>query len=93
VLASTALAPRRYQGRVPFFAFSTAIAVINSVVGGAAVAVGLGAVADASLGFAAAVGGVVAIVSVVGWTNYSTRLFTARAEEVEPLFPSPQADQ
>jgi hypothetical protein len=73
---------------VPFFAFSTAIAVINSVIGGAAVAVALGAIFDASLGVAAAGGGVVAILSVVGWVEYSDRLFTARAEEVEPLFPS-----
>jgi hypothetical protein len=93
VLASTALSPRRYQGRAPFFAFSTAIAVINSVIGGAAIAVGLGAVFDASLGVAAGCGGVVAILSAVGWIAYSDRLFTARAEEVEPLFPSvPKAD-
>lgn len=88
VLASTALSPRRYEGRLPFFAFSSAVAVINSVVGGAAIAVALGAVVDASLGVAAAGGGVVAILSVVGWVEYSDRLFTARADEVEPLFPS-----
>jgi hypothetical protein len=88
VLTSAALSPRRYEGRVPVFAFSSAIAVINSVVGGAAVAVGLGAVVDASLGVAAAGGGVVAILSAVAWIEYSDRLFTARAEEVEPLFPS-----
>ncbi len=85
VLATTALPP---EGRVPFFAFSTAVAVINSVIGGAAIAVALGAVADASLGIAAAGGGVVAIISVVAWIEYSDRLFTARADEIEPLFPS-----
>jgi hypothetical protein len=88
VLAATALSPRRYQGRVPIFAFSTAIAVINSVIGGAAIAVALGAIFDASLGVAAAGGGVVAIASAAGWIAYSDRLFTARAEEVEPLYPS-----
>jgi hypothetical protein len=88
VLASTALSPRRYEGRVPIFAFSSAVAVINSVIGGAAIAVALGAVADASLGVAAAGGGLVAIISVVGWIRYSDRLFTERADEVEPLFPS-----
>jgi hypothetical protein len=88
VLASTALSPRRFEGRAPFFAFSSAVAVINSVIGGAAVAVALGAVVDASLGVAAAGGGVVAIVSVMGWIEYSDRLFTARADEVEPLFPT-----
>jgi hypothetical protein len=88
VLASTALSPLRYEGRVPIFAFSSAVAVINSVIGGAAIAVALGAVVDASLGVAAAGGGVVAIISVVGWIEYSDRLFTARANEVEPMFPS-----
>jgi hypothetical protein len=88
VLASTALSPRRYQGRVPFLAFSTAIAVINSVIGGAAVAVALGAITDASLGVAAAGGGVVAVLSAAVWIEYSDRLFTARAEEVEPMFPT-----
>ena len=88
VLASTALSPLRYEGRVPIFAFSSAVAVINSVIGGAAIAVALGAVVDASLGVAAAGGGMVAIISVVGWIEYSDRLFTARANEVEPMFPS-----
>jgi hypothetical protein len=88
VLSSTALSPRRYEGRLPFFAFSSAVAVINSVIGGAAVAVALGAGVDASHGVAAAGGGVVAIISVVGWIEYSDRLFTARANEVEPMFPS-----
>jgi hypothetical protein len=62
--------------------------VINSVIGGAAVAVAIGAVTDASLGIAAAGGGVVAIISVIGWIEYSDRLFTARADEVAPLYPS-----
>ena len=85
VLASTALPT---GGRVPIFAFSSAVAVINSVVGGAAIAVALGAIADASLGVAAAGGGVAAIISVVSWIRYSDRVFTERADEIEPLFPS-----
>jgi hypothetical protein len=89
VLATTGLPT---GGRLPYFAFSSAIAVINSVVGGAAIAVALGAVADASLGLAAAVGGAVAIVSVLAWIRYADRLFNARAEEVEPLFPSERVD-
>jgi hypothetical protein len=88
VLAATALSPRRYEGRVPIFAFSSAVAVINSVIGGAAIAVAIGAAANAPLGIAAAAGGVVAIISVVGWIEYSDRLFTARADEIEPLYPS-----
>jgi hypothetical protein len=76
------------EGRTPVFAFSSAIAVINGVVGGAAVALALGALADASLGLAAVPGGVVAIVSVVVWLRVSDTLFMARAAEVRPLFSS-----
>jgi hypothetical protein len=85
VLASAALPTR---GRIPIFAFSSAVAVINAVIGGAAIAVALGAIADASLGVAVASGGAVAILSVTGWIHYADRLFTARADEVKPLFPS-----
>jgi hypothetical protein len=85
VFANMALAA---EGRKPIFAFSSAIAVINAVVGGAAVAVALGAIADASLGIAASAGGVAALVSVVGWIRYADRLLDARAAETRPLFPS-----
>jgi hypothetical protein len=77
------------EGRKPYFAFSTAVIVINSVVGGAAVAVALGAFLDASLGVAAGAGGLAAIASVVGWLRYADRLLDAAAGQTEPLFPSP----
>jgi hypothetical protein len=77
------------EGRTPLFAFSTAVDVINSVVGGGAVAIALGAVVDAPLGVAAAVGGAAAIVSVVAWLRYADRLLDAAAAQVEPLFPTP----
>jgi hypothetical protein len=79
------------EGRKPYFAFSTAVIVINSVVGGAAVAVALGAFLDASLGVAAGAGGLAAIASVVGWLRYADRLLDAAAGETEPLFPSPSS--
>jgi hypothetical protein len=75
-------------GRTPVFAFSSAIAVVNGVVGGVAVALALGALVDASLAVAAIAGGVVAVASVVGWIRYSDTLFNERAAEVRPLFPS-----
>jgi hypothetical protein len=75
-------------GRIPIFAFSSAIAVIDGVVGGAAVAVALGALADASLAVAAIAGGLGALATIVSWIRYSDRLFNARAAEVRPLFPS-----
>ena len=53
------------ENRSPVFAFSSAVAVINSVVGGSAVAIALGALVDASLGLAAGVGAVAALVSMV----------------------------
>jgi len=77
------------EGRTPVFAFSTAVAVINGVVGGSAVAIGLGALADASLGVAAGVGVVVAIASVVAWLRHADRLLDAAAADTEVLFPSP----
>jgi hypothetical protein len=77
------------EGHAPIFIFSSAIAVINGVIGGAAVALGLGAVADASLGIATLIGGVVAIASIVGWIRYSEATFKERTGEIRPLFPSP----
>jgi hypothetical protein len=47
----------RPRGASSIFTFATVVAVINSVVGGSAIA--LGAIADTSLGVAAGVGGVV----------------------------------
>jgi hypothetical protein len=64
------------------------VAVINSVVGGSAVAIALGAFFDASLGVAACTGGVVAIVSVACLLRFAGRLLEARTGGVEALFPS-----
>jgi hypothetical protein len=77
------------EGRKPFFAFSTAILVIDSVVGGAGIAVATGAVFDASLGLAVGIGIATAIVSVVAWLRYAARLLDATAAQTDPLFPSP----
>jgi hypothetical protein len=79
------------EGRIPIFAFSSAIDVINGVVGGSAVAIALGALLDASLGVAAGVGVAVAIASSVGWLRYADRLLEAGAAQDEVLFPTPPA--
>jgi hypothetical protein len=79
------------EGRTQYFTFGSVVAVINSVVGGSAVAIALGAFVDASLGVAAAAGGVVAIVSVVGLLRFAGRLLETRTGEVEALFPSRSA--
>ena len=76
------------EGRTQFFTFATVVAVINSVVGGSAVAVALGALADASLGVAAGVGGVVALASLVALLRYADRLLEERAALTESIFPS-----
>jgi hypothetical protein len=77
------------EGRKPFFAFSTAILVIDSVVGGAAIAVATGAFSDASLGLAVGIGIATAIVSFATWIRYAARLLDATAAQTDPLFPSP----
>jgi hypothetical protein len=77
------------EGRSPVFAFSSAVAVINGVVGGGAVAIALGALVDASLGAAAGAGAVAAIVSVMAWLRYADRLLDASAAQTEVLYPSP----
>ena len=80
------------EGRTPVFAFSSAIAVINAVVGGAAVAIALGALVDAGLAPAAAAGVIAAAISVVAWIRYADRLLD-RAAEVEPLYPTPSGER
>jgi hypothetical protein len=77
------------EGRNPIFAFSSAVNVINGVVGGAAVAIAVGAVFDAPLGVATAVGVVTAIASFLFWLRHADRMLDASAAETEPLFPTP----
>ena len=78
------------EGRKQLFTFATVVAVINSVVGGSAVAIALGAIADATLGVAAGVGGVVALVSLVVLLRYADRLLAERTGLTESMFPSPK---
>jgi hypothetical protein len=77
------------EGRTPVFAFSSAVAVINAVVGGGAVAIALAALFDASLGLAAAIGALSAVVSVVAWVRYADRLLDTSAAQTQPIFPTP----
>ena len=63
------------------------VAVIDSVVGGSAVAIALGAFVDASLGVAAGAVGV----SVAALLRCAERLLDARTGGVEALFPSSSA--
>ena len=80
------------EGRTQYLTFGSVVAVINSVVGGGAIAIALGAFVDASLGLAAGVGGAVALVSVTALLRFADRLLDARTGGVEPLFPSQSAE-
>jgi hypothetical protein len=85
VLANMGLVrPSRWQ---LFFALASMIAVLNAVVGGAALAVAAGAL-GASLGLAAAIGGTGAIASCVGCFAWQRRAHAEAREGAEVLFPS-----
>ena len=86
VFSNMGLSPHR---RSPAFAFSTAIAVVNGVVGGAVAALALGAVPEVPFWVTAVVGVIVAAASIVGWVRRAGRILDAAARQVVPRFPSP----
>jgi hypothetical protein len=79
----------RLQRRQQYFTTGSMIAVINSVVGGAAVAIAIGAIFGAPLGLCAGLGGVAAIVSLVCLMRIENRLYHEMGGFGEALFPSP----
>ncbi len=85
VLANMGIKRSAWQ---PYFTTPSMVAVINSVVGGGAVAIAAGAIADPPLGVAAGVGGLVAIVSLAALRRFETRYLRAGVGELEILFPS-----
>jgi hypothetical protein len=86
VIRNMALTPSKMQ---LYLTSSTAIAVVNSVVGGAALAIACWVAFDASLGAAAVVGATFALLSVVVHVRWTRRRLEAGVP-VEPLFPSPR---
>ncbi len=92
VLSNRAIRPSPWQA---FFTAASMVGVINSVVGGAAVAIAVGAITGAPLGIAAGVGGIAAIASFAGLRSYETALLEAGAAgHREVLLPSrPQPDR
>src|SRR5919106_1155683 len=78
--------------RSPAFAFSTAVAVVNGVVGGAVAGLALGAVPGVQLWLATTVGVLVAAASIFGWLRHAARILEAAASQVTPRFPSPSSD-
>jgi hypothetical protein len=80
------------EGRRQYFTFGTVVAVINSVVGGSAIAVAVGAI-GASLGVAAGAGGAVGLLSLALLLRHADRLLEERTSHTEALFPSPGPDE
>jgi hypothetical protein len=76
------------ERRSPAFAFSTAVAVVNGMVGGAVAALALGAIPDVPLWLATAVGVVVAAASIFGWLRHARGILEAAAQ-VTSHHPSP----
>jgi hypothetical protein len=86
VLVNMGVRHSRWQ---PYFTTPTMIAVINSVVGGAAIAIAIGAIFGSPLGVATGLGGLAAIVSLAALRRFETRYLSAGIGELEVLFPSP----
>jgi hypothetical protein len=68
------------------------IAVINSVVGGAAVAIAIGVFTGAPLAVCAGLGGVAAIISLVSLLRIENRMYHEMGGFTESLFPSPESE-
>jgi hypothetical protein len=80
------------ERRQQYFTTGSMIAVINSVVGGAAVAIAIGAFTDAPLGVCAGIGGFAAIVSQVLLMRIENRMYHQMGGFTETLFPSPESE-
>jgi hypothetical protein len=80
------------ERRQQFFTTGAMIAVINSVVGGGAIAIAIGAITGAPLGICAGVGGIAAILSLVRLLRIENRMYHEMGGFAEALFPSPEAE-
>jgi hypothetical protein len=88
VLANMSIAPgSRWQ---LFFTTASAIGVVNSIVGGSAIAILLGVTLDLPLGVAAAAGFAFAALSLRAHVRYDRVRHEEAAQRIDPLFPSPQ---
>jgi ABC-type lipoprotein release transport system permease subunit len=85
VLRNMGLTP---SGRQLYFTSSSAIAVVNSAVGGAALGIALWVALDASLAAAAIAGAVVLAVSVTVHLHWARQRLEAGVP-ADVLFPSP----
>lgn len=81
------------ERRQQFFTTGSMIAVINSVVGGGAIAIAVGAFAGAPLGLCAGIGGAAAIVSLLWLLRIENRMYHEMGGFTESLFPSPSGGE
>jgi hypothetical protein len=75
-----------------YFTAAMMVAVVNSVVAGAAIAILVGAVSDAPLGIAVGIGGLLALVSVAVLQRHQRNRRLAGAAHSDVMFPSPPGD-
>jgi hypothetical protein len=80
------------ERRQQYFTTGTMIAVINSVVGGAVVAIAVGTFTGAPLGLCTGIGGVAAIISLVRMMRVENRMYHEMGGFSEALFPSPETE-
>ena len=85
VMWNMGLRPTRSQ---PYLTAAFMIAVVNSVIGGAAVALGVAATGDPPLGIPVAVGGVAAVASLILMRRSQMNRFRRGAVFTDVLFPS-----
>jgi hypothetical protein len=85
VLANMGLRPTRYQ---LLFTASMMVATVNSVVGGAAVALLVAIVADPPIGVSAAAGGLAALAAFVVHRRWDRLLHERGSEQRDVMFPS-----
>jgi hypothetical protein len=85
VITNMGLRPSRFQ---LLFTASMMIAVVDSVVGGGAVALLVDVVANPSIGVSAAAGGAAAILSILALRRWDRALHVRAAVGAEVLFPS-----
>ena len=80
------------ERRQQYFTTGTMIAVINSVVGGAVVAIAVGTFTGAPLGLCTGIGGIAAIISLVRMMRVENRKYHEMGGFSEVLFPSPETE-
>jgi hypothetical protein len=86
VLANMGIHRSRFQA---YFTTPSMIAVIDSVVGGAAIAILAGTVLGSPLGLSCAIGGIAALTSLMLMRRFETNYLAEDFGQLEVLFPSP----